>query len=94
METRGSYGFVYNGIYKMTYNHYDSYPSELGKNIADFCREVAEKGQLDVLRERVDNLILVEHQTEGRGKNLVCFICIAVNISLLHLFHIPDTNGP
>jgi hypothetical protein len=32
----------------------------LGKNIADFCREIVEKGQLDVLRERVDNLVLVE----------------------------------
>jgi hypothetical protein len=33
MGTRGALGFIRNGEHKVTYNHYDSYPSELGKNV-------------------------------------------------------------
>lgn len=33
METRGAYGFIVNGKTKVTYNHYDSYPSELGVKV-------------------------------------------------------------
>jgi hypothetical protein len=35
MGTRGSYGFIANGVLKMTYNHWDSYPTGLGKDIAE-----------------------------------------------------------
>jgi len=35
MGTRGSYGFVANNVLKMTYNHWDSYPGGLGKDIAE-----------------------------------------------------------
>jgi len=40
MSTRGIYGFRKNGIDKTSYNHSDSYPSELGKSIADFFADV------------------------------------------------------
>ena len=40
MSTRGIYGFRKNGIDKTSYNHFDSYPSELGKSIADFFADV------------------------------------------------------
>lgn len=39
MGTRGAYGFRIDGVDKVTYNHSDSYPSGLGKDIADFCVE-------------------------------------------------------
>jgi|CXWL01.1.fsa_nt_gi hypothetical protein len=36
MGTRGAYGFRNNGQDKVTYNHYDSYPSYLGRNILKY----------------------------------------------------------
>jgi hypothetical protein len=35
MGTRGAYGFVANGVLKLTYNHYDSYPISLGEDLAE-----------------------------------------------------------
>jgi len=37
MGTRGLYGIRKNGIDKATYNHFDSYPDWLGKEISKFC---------------------------------------------------------
>jgi len=33
MGTRGAYGFRKNGIDKVTYNHFDSYPEQLGESL-------------------------------------------------------------
>ena len=38
MGTRGLYGFRKNGIDKTTYNHFDSYPDWLGRNVIEFCK--------------------------------------------------------
>jgi len=56
MSTRGCYGFRKNGIDKLTYNHYDSYPSGLGRIILEFCKETS----LDEMNEIYDKLILVD----------------------------------
>ncbi len=37
MGTRGSYGFRKNGVDKLTYNHWDSYPDYLGRKVVEFC---------------------------------------------------------
>lgn len=55
MGTRGCYGFRKNGIDKLTYNHYDSYPDYLGKIVVTFCKETS----LDEMNEIYDRLILV-----------------------------------
>ena len=55
MGTRGCYGFRKNGIDKLTYNHYDSYPDYLGKIMVMFCKETS----LDEMNEIYDRLILV-----------------------------------
>lgn len=55
MGTRGCYGFRKNGIDKLTYNHYDSYPDYLGKIMVTFCKETS----LDEMNEIYDRLILV-----------------------------------
>lgn len=39
MGTRGCYGFRKDRIDKLSYNHMDSYPSELGVQIAEYCRD-------------------------------------------------------
>ena len=56
MGTRGCYGFRKNGIDKLTYNHYDSYPDYLGKIMVNFCKETS----LDEMNEIFDRLILVD----------------------------------
>lgn len=38
MGTRGVFGFRSNKVDKLTYNHFDSYPSGLGKDMFDFIR--------------------------------------------------------
>ncbi|MBO7695824.1 MAG: hypothetical protein J6T10_24600 [Methanobrevibacter sp.] len=54
MGTRGLYGFRKNGVDKVTYNHYDSYPEYLGRNILEFIRNHGEK-----LNSIFDNIIMV-----------------------------------
>lgn len=54
MGTRGLYGFRKNGVDKTTYNHFDSYPECLGRNILEFIRNHGEK-----LNSIFDNIIMV-----------------------------------
>jgi len=58
MGTRGIYGLRKNGKDKLTYNHYDSYPDWLGRNILTFIANNKEK-----LNEVYDNIILVDGDT-------------------------------
>jgi hypothetical protein len=53
MSTRGALGFKINGTYHATYNHFDSYPEGLGREVVRFIRSVVKKNKLDVLREHV-----------------------------------------
>ena len=55
MGTRGSYGFRKNGVDKLTYNHYDSYPSGLGSDVVKFCMNHDVKEMKDIF----DNIFLV-----------------------------------
>ena len=55
MGTRGSYGFRKNGVDKLTYNHYDSYPSGLGSDVVRFCMNHDVKEMKDIF----DNIFLV-----------------------------------
>lgn len=41
MSTRGTYGFRKNGQDKLTYNHFDSYPDGLGRDVLQFCIDVS-----------------------------------------------------
>ena len=40
MGTRGAFGFYQNGVTKVAYNHYDSYPDCLGSRMATFAQTV------------------------------------------------------
>ena len=57
MGTRGLYGFRKNGIDKLTYNHFDSYPACLGAEVVDFCRRVS----ADEMDEMFDKIEVVKH---------------------------------
>lgn len=55
MGTRGCYGFRKNGIDKITYNQYDSYPDGLGRTMVEFCKGTSIKK----MNEIFDRIILV-----------------------------------
>ena len=59
MGTRGAYGFIKNGEMKITYNHYDSYLSELGFNVMRF---IASTSNIE-LNEIFDNIIMVNEDS-------------------------------
>lgn len=56
MSTRGSYGFYKDGVSKLTYNHFDSYPSGLGQNVLNFIKCTDDKS----LENICDSIQLVE----------------------------------
>jgi hypothetical protein len=62
MGTRGAYGFYKSGITKVTYNHFDSYPSGLGENVLKFIK----KTSVEEMNKIFDSIILVnEDDTPG-----------------------------
>lgn len=70
MSTRGVYGFRKNGIDKLTYNHGDSYPEWLGKNMLNFCKVGIEK-----LNDVCDRIILVEENVKPNQEQI--YTCVA-----------------
>jgi hypothetical protein len=58
MGTRGAFGFIKNGVEKVTYNHFDSYPDGLGQNVIDFATKYLNK-----LNEIYDSIELVNDDT-------------------------------
>lgn len=60
MGTRGAYGFIKNGKMKITYNHYDSYLSELGFNVMKFIAGTSDKE----LNEIFDKIIMVREDNK------------------------------
>lgn len=59
MGTRGSYGFRKNGVDKLTYNHFDSYPSWLGRTVIEFCKN----NTIDEMNEVYDNIFMVDRNS-------------------------------
>lgn len=60
MGTKGAFGLYRNGQTKATYNHYDSYPSELGE---DIVFSIA-KASLKKLNNTFDNIVLVRDNSQ------------------------------
>ena len=60
MSTRGCYGFRKNGVDKLTYNHFDSYPDCLGKIMVEFCKETS----IEEMSEIFDRIILVNEENK------------------------------
>ena len=52
MGTRGAWGFYRDGVNKIMYNQYDSYPRVLGDDILQFCRTHTTK-ELNVYFEKL-----------------------------------------
>lgn len=66
MGTRGLYGLRKNGVDKLTYNHFDSYPDGLGKVVTEFCKRVTEKE----LGKLYDSIVLVDEDGKPTAKQI------------------------
>jgi hypothetical protein len=75
MSTRGAIGFVANGKWYVTYNHSDSYPSELGMNVLEFCKSVTD---WNGLKERVTHITLVDENSPVPPDLLEKYSCYGV----------------
>lgn len=69
MSTRGLVGFVVNETPKLTYNHFDSYPSGLGEDVLKFLKTALGGEGLAGLRERATALkALPEDATDAQNE--------------------------
>jgi len=69
MGTRGAMGFRKDGIDKVTYNHFDSYPSYLGKALIEFCQ----KHTIDEMEKMFNKIKLVDEDEEPTQEQIeVC----------------------
>lgn len=65
MGTRGAYGFRSEGKDYLTYNHYDSYPSGLGDDLANQIRaELATGTTVETLRQQVRDMRMIARDDE------------------------------
>jgi hypothetical protein len=76
MGTRGLYVFKYRGIYYTFYNHYDSYPSGLGKLIISDIRQLVKDNKLDIVKDLISDIQLRETQTTGNSAYTGIFNCL------------------
>jgi hypothetical protein len=69
MGTRGAFGFRINGVDKVTYNHFDSYPTGLGAVMIQACIDHT----LDELKAAAEKLTLVTEDKKPTKKQIeVC----------------------
>ncbi|HBD95376.1 MAG TPA: hypothetical protein DC057_14505 [Spirochaetia bacterium] len=66
MGTRGVYGFYKDNVDKLTYNHSDSYPSWLGKEIVNFVKSTS----IEELNQIFDKIILVDEDDEPTAEQI------------------------
>lgn len=64
MGTRGTIGFYKNGKGKITYNHFDSYPEGIGKDILEEIRGVP----IEKLNEIFDGIKLIKNEDKKPTK--------------------------
>ena len=57
MSTRGAFGFTKNGVNKITYNHFDSYPTGLGFDIIEFIM----KNNIEKMNKIFNSITMVKH---------------------------------
>ncbi|RLD64325.1 MAG: hypothetical protein DRJ01_01005 [Bacteroidetes bacterium] len=89
MGTRGAYGFVKGGVKKITYNHYDSYPSHLGEIIKGFLVNTSK----EEIEEIFNRIILVDENSkvfEDVGED---FLNIGVSTGTDWYSYLRETQG-
>lgn len=66
MGTRGGYGFKKDGQMKITYNHFDSYPSGLGSEVVRFIKNTS----VDEMNEIFNNITMVNEDIPATNKQI------------------------
>lgn len=64
MGTRGLWGFVSEGVEKLTYNHFDSYPSGLGTELLAFVRDHIGTHGLESFKADARSLELIDEDVK------------------------------
>lgn len=84
MSTRGVYGFRKDGVDKLTYNHFDSYPSGLGADILKFLKNTTP----EMLEKYFNSIVMVhaddapdEEQREVLSKYYTAYVNGATDIA-------------
>jgi hypothetical protein len=67
MGTRGCYGLRKDGLDKLTYNHYDSYPSCLGQSMFDFIQSTS----IEEMKNIFDKIVLVKDNDMPSDEELI-----------------------
>jgi len=78
MGTRGVFGFHKNGADKITYNHFDSYPTGLGEEVIKFLKKHG-IGELNTIFDRIQMVNDETHPTENQIKECEKYMDLSVS---------------
>jgi hypothetical protein len=78
MGTRGAYGFYKDGVNKITYNHYDSYPSCLGHSMIEFVQDNSDEN-LNAIFDKIEMVEESSTPTEEQKKECEKWTSLAVS---------------
>ena len=80
MGTNGLYGFRKNGIDKLAYQHFDSYPAYLGKRFYNLCKDLGS----DNLSKLYDLVVVVDKDSIPTASQVsICLNCGYTSLSVL-----------
>lgn len=60
MGSRGLFGFYYQNKYYVVYNHFDSYPEGLGKQIVDEIKQAIKDGKLNEWENKLQTIKIID----------------------------------
>ncbi len=69
MGTKGYVAFKYKGIYYIFYNHSDSYPSHLGNIVINDIKEIIQKKQLKIVKNKILKMTLQDKDFSGKDNH-------------------------
>lgn len=78
MGTRGAFGFIVNGKEKVTYNHFDSYPCNLGKDILEFLVKYKD---LEAMRQVAEAIHMVGSKKPTKKQQAECIPFMNLEVS-------------
>lgn len=83
MSTRGYFGIKKKGELKGAYNHWDSYPSGLGVDLARTITKIDKDERLEVLSDTFDYIELINENTEPTKEQIeLCQKANVVNLNV------------
>jgi hypothetical protein len=68
MGTRGAVGFILDGKPKITYNHFDSYPDRLGREMVAYCRSIKD---WNAIEQKVRDLRMVAERMTPKEADVI-----------------------